>query len=126
MENRPYFIVGDLAANLSVGILSAIACAALFSSASNMFFAMIVGMLVGMILAMVLGAALFFRYFGAMEVMIPTSLTGMISGMIVSMWASMGSVSTSGAIFLGGLSAALSLIITYRLQAKISGIQEGV
>ncbi|PCI42002.1 MAG: hypothetical protein COB51_13485 [Moraxellaceae bacterium] len=126
MEDRPYFIVGDLIANLSVGILSAIACAALFGTGSNMFFAMIVGMLVGMVLAMVLGAALFFRYFGAMEVMIPTSLTGMIAGMIVSMWATMGAVSTSGAIFLGALSAALSLIITYRLQAKISGIQEGV
>lgn len=126
MENRPYFIFGDLVANLSVGILSALLCAALFDIDNNMFFAMIVGMLVGMILAMILGAGLFFRYFGAMEVMIPTSLTGMIAGMIVSMWAAMGPMSASGAIFLGAFSAVLSLIITYRLQAEISGIQEGV
>lgn len=126
MENRPYFIFGDLVANLSVGILSALLCAALFDIDNNMFFAMIVGMLVGMTLAMILGVGLFFRYFGAMEVMIPTSLTGMIAGMIVSMWAAMGPMSTSGAIFLGAFSAVLSLIITYRLQAEISGIQEGV
>lgn len=125
MENRPYFILGDLLANVSVGVLSALLCTALFDVENNMFFAMIGGMVAGMALAMILGVGVFFRYFGAMEVMIPTSLTGMIAGMITSMWVAMGSLSSGGAIFLGLLSAVISLVATYRLQAKISGIQEG-
>jgi len=124
MEKRPYFVLGDMLANLSVGILTALLCGWLFSVGNNMFLAMVIGMPIGMVLAMVLGALVFFRYFGAMEVMIPTSFTGMIAGMVVSMWATMATLPLSSAVLLGALSAALSLTITYRLQEKISGVQE--
>lgn len=118
MEQRLYFIFGDILSNLSIGIISAIVCASMFSPESNMFFAMLIGMFVGMILSMVLGVGVFFRYFGAMEVMVPTSLTGMMAGMIISMWAAMAEISLTSAALLGAVIGVLCLGVTYWLQGK--------
>ena len=51
----------------------------------NMFVAMIPGMFLGMAIPMILAPLVFGRYFGAMEVMVPCMLGGMLAGMWVSM-----------------------------------------
>ena len=59
MESRPYFIFGDVLANVSIGALSGFVAAALVGESWNMFVAMVVAMVVGMALALVIGFALF-------------------------------------------------------------------
>ena len=124
MERRLYFVMGDIVSNITVGLVSAVVCTLLFSSASNMFLAMFVGMFVGMLIGMVLGAAVFFRYFGAMEVMVPTCLTGMMAGMFSSMWVAMAPLSISAALVLGVVTGLGCLGVCYALQAKLAGVVE--
>ena len=52
METRPYFIAGDMLANLFAGALVGAICAWLFGPGWNMWVAMLVGMPIGMIVAL--------------------------------------------------------------------------
>lgn len=121
METRPYFLLGDLLANVSTGALAGLACAALFDPAWNMWLGMFLGMAIGMAIALVLGVGLFFIFFGAMEVMIPTMLTGMVAGMIVGMAAPMTGMSLLDGIRWGALSGIGCLGFTYVMNALLAG-----
>lgn len=103
MPQQTYFIVGDLACNLLCGLVAALLCNWIISPQWLMPVAMVVGMLVGMVVAMVLGTGILMRYFGAMEVMLPTLLSGMLAGMWVGMRAAMAPLPTMDAAVFGAL-----------------------
>ncbi len=98
MEDRPYFVFGDLVAN--TGAVVGELCALVFSPAWNMLVAMLVGMAIGMILSLPLALGLG-ALFGAMEIMLPVMTTGMVAGMVVSMATSMESLALGRAVELG-------------------------
>ena len=118
MENRPYFVFGDLAVNILAGALVGGVMTLIFGSEWNMLLAMLVGMALGMIISLpvaFLGSALF----GAMEVMLPVMTTGMLSGMVVSMDATMGALRFGDGAWSGGLCGAGVVIVTYIANAIV-------
>lgn len=112
MDQRFYFIVGDLIAAIITGALVGALSALLVDTSWNMWVAMVIVMVLGMII----GTLVFFPlsvFFGAMEIMIPCMLGGMISGMAVSMWASMQDISGIGATILGIQSSLCALLFIW-------------
>ncbi len=122
MRTKAYFILGDLSANLIVGIITAYICSLLISPAWNHWVAMVVGMGVGMIIAGLLGGLWFFRYFGGMEVMLPTMLTGMMVGMGAAMVAAMG-YSSRHMLLLGVVFGLMIWAAVSWLNRRLSGVQ---
>ena len=119
METRPYFLLGDLLVNGTVGALVGLACAALFGPAWNMWLSMFLGMALGMGMALVLSLAVFAVLFGAMEVMVPAMLTGMAAGMVVGMAAPMTEVSLGEGARWGALLGLACLALTYAANAVL-------
>jgi hypothetical protein len=121
MRIRPYFLLGDVLANVCVGALIAWVMSAFVSPAWPMLVAMIVSMFLGMFLSLIVGLVLFFRFFGAMEVMLPTMFSGMLSGMCVGMAASMVPVATGTALWAGALIGLVTVIAIYGANYLING-----
>lgn len=113
MNDRCYFLLGDSLTNIVIGAFSALLCVTLIDTDWNMVLAMLVGMPLGMLLALILGLLVFFRYFGANEVMVPSMLTGMTAGMLVSMLAAMQPTSYSKAAVLGAITGLVVLAFCY-------------
>jgi Na+/citrate or Na+/malate symporter len=86
MNDRMYFLLGDIVSNLCIGILAGLASLALLQGSLPMLISMLLGMIIGMFIALIVGTFLFIRYFGAMEIMLPTMLTGMLAGMTPTMF----------------------------------------
>ena len=103
MNDRFYFLLGDILSNMLVGAAAAAVCALLIDPDWNMLLAMLLGMPLGMLLALLLGLFLLYRYFGANEVMVPTMLSGMAAGMLTAMTAAMQPLSVSSAALCGAL-----------------------
>ncbi len=118
---RPYFLIGDIFASVSVGILAGLVSSALVDTGWHMLPAMITCMILGMLLALILALFVFCRYFGAMEVLVPTMFTGMLAGMVVGMVAAMTVVEWPLAVSLGALSGLIILMITYVANIIING-----
>jgi hypothetical protein len=89
MPNRLYFLLGDVISNLSGGAAAGVLSVLFVNPEWNMFAGTLVGAAGGVLVALLLGPLLFMRYFGAMEVIVPMMLGGMLSGMIVGMRAAM-------------------------------------
>lgn len=120
MDNRLYFIIGDLLSNIVAGVVTAWLSYLIVSTDWNMFLAMWAMMLLGMLLSMVL----FFpagRYFGAMEVMLPMMLTGMCSGMLVGMWVAMSNPDLGQVLFAGGLTGLFCILAVWFMNSKLRG-----
>jgi len=112
LETRPYFVLGDLAANVLAGIAIGSLSAAVFGTGWNMMLAMFVGMALGMAVSTPL-ALLAGALFGAMEVMVPVMTTGMVAGMVVSMAASMTDVGYGWAARVGAYCGVGVVVVTY-------------
>ena len=121
MDNRLYFIVGDLVSNLGAGILIAISAVPLIGTGWNMFIAMVVMMVLGMVAGLFLSLALGIL-FGAMEVMVPVMLTGMFSGMISAMWLAMTEVPIMQLVWLGAITGFAVTCIIWLVNACLRGI----
>ena len=124
-DKRAFFVVGDLVTNVVAGVLVAWLVWSLVDTSWNMFIAMIIMMFVGMIISFIIyipGAI----FFGAMEVMVPIMLTGMLSGMVISMWAAMEPLRLLAALDIGALSGLVSLLVVWVLNSRIGGIQKEV
>ena len=121
MDNRLYFIVGDLISNISIGILSAVIAVLLINPGWNMFIAMVVMMVLAMILGLFLSLALSI-WFGAMEIMVPGMLTGMFSGMISGMWLAMTQVPIVQLVCLGAITGSAVTCIIWLANALLRGI----
>jgi len=88
MENRIYFLMGDLFSCMLVAVLTALICTLCFSSSWPMPLLMVGSMLLGMIIALLIAVlAGLIYFFGAMEIMLPTMFTGMFAGMLGAMTA---------------------------------------
>jgi hypothetical protein len=99
MESRPYFVVGDLLANICVGVLAALVVVWIVDVDWPIPVAMLVGMVLGMLVAFVGALAVFAPLFGAIEVIVPCMLGGMLAGMTAGMWpTSIGDAAANGAL----------------------------
>jgi len=123
MDNRLYFVLGDLLANILVGAVVGWLCAALVSTGWNMWLAMFICMALGMFIALLMWLPLGY-FFGAMEVMVPAMLTGMISGMAVGMWGAMHALSAASAIQLGATCGLICIVFIWVFNNSIRGISE--
>lgn len=110
MENRLYFIFGDLISNIAVGASAAALIALLVTPEWSMLTAMFVSMALGMWISVLLGFAVLLRHFGAMEIMLPTMMSGMMAGMISGMLAAMRPLAITDALLLGTVIGAVSCI----------------
>ena len=79
MEVRPYFLIGDVAANAGVGALAAALVSWVGIPSWPMLPGMLVGMLIGMIVGLVAALAVLSLLFGAMEIFVPCMLGGMLA-----------------------------------------------
>jgi hypothetical protein len=86
MEKRPYFVIGDLVANVVVAMAGVAVATWLIGGSWGMIPGMIVGMVIGMAVSLPLSLAVFFPLLGVMEVMAPCMLSGMLGGMWGGMW----------------------------------------
>ena len=123
MDNRLYFVLGDLFANLLTGAVAGALCTLLIVQG----WPMLPAMLLAMILGMAVGLLLFFplgMYFGAMEVMVPIMFSGMVSGMVVGMWAAMAPVTMVQGLAWGALCGLLSLLFIWVLNSLLRGRRE--
>ncbi len=120
MNDKQWFLFGDILSNLFIGVVSAWLCALWFEAGENMVIAMLLGMLVPMLVSMPF-ALIFGRYFGALEIMLPMMLTAMLAGMFVAMRATMGDMLAFDINMYGVLSALVVLLwvkfLDFRLMA---------
>ncbi len=122
MDDRPYFALGDLLANLVTGALVGLACATLIGPGWNMWLAMVLGMALGMVLALLLWLP-FGHFFGAVEVMLPLMLGGMIAGMVVGMSAAMADLPSAIHLVTGAFCGLLCLNLVWLLNLRLRGEQ---
>jgi hypothetical protein len=122
MDSRLYFVLGDLASNILVGLVVGWLCALIVGVGWNMFVAMVLAMVIGMVVGTVLWLPLG-MLFGAMEVMLPTMFGGMLSGMVVGMCAAMMPLDGIGAAALGGFCGLVSIVIIWVLNNSVRGIR---
>lgn len=118
MDQRLYFLLGDILGNALTGGLAGYVCVLIVNQSWHMFGAMIFGMFAGMVLAMLLSLFIM-PLFGAMEVMIPVMLTGMLAGMWVAMVATMIEVGPGDAALLGAGVGVAALIATWLLNTVL-------
>ena len=120
METRLRFLLGDLFANATLGMLTALACASLVSENWSPMAAMCAGMLLGMALAFP-ASIVFGIFFGAFEITIPLMLTGMVAGMAGAMLAATGPLPVHEAIQCGAVLGIVVLALTYIANAFLRG-----
>ena len=124
MDSRIYFTLGDLAANITTGIVVALAICLMVGPSWNMLIAMFIAMALGMALALPVSIP-FLYFFGAMEVMVPTMLTGMVSGMVVGMWGAMEAITYSRAAIAGAVSGLVTINGVWLANLQLSGPRNG-
>ena len=82
METRIFYLLGDAISCVLVAVVAALVCAFVFPASWPMPLLMIVSMFLGMVIAFLMSIFTGLIYFfGAMEIMVPTMLTGMFAGM---------------------------------------------
>ena len=128
MDNRLYFVLGDLLSNIVIAALIGALAVVIVDTGWNMWLAMVLMMVIGMALALP-GAFLFGYWFGAMEIMVPVMQAGMWSGMVVGMWQAMSPLSVQQGVLIGAVTGLLVLNVTWVANIALRGIfvsQEGV
>lgn len=121
MDNRLFYVVGDLVANVVIGVIVALIAWAIVGPGWNMWLAM--GSM--MALGMVLGLVLFFPFsikLGAHETMIPAMYTGMWAGMFVGMIAAMMPLTMRHAAELGVMVGAAEIIFIWIVNTLLRGV----
>ncbi len=121
MPQRWYFLIGDLLANSTAGVLVALCCCGLIDTGWPMLLAMFVAMLIGMVGAMLLALGIFMRFFGAMEIMLPIMLSGMWAGMIVGMRAAMAELPMMDAALIGLLTGLAVISLCWAVNGRLQG-----
>lgn len=120
MAWRLYFILGDILACVTVGAASGWLTSALVSNGWFTLAVMSAGMIVGMLVG-VFGAMPFTPFFGSFEIMLPTSLSGIVAGMAIGMIDTVVGIDWKEAAMGGGLVGILCLIGTYVLNSRLRG-----
>ena len=128
MDNRLYFVLGDILSNIVIAALIGALAVVIVDTGWNMWLAMILMMVIGMALALP-GAFLFGYWFGAMEIMVPVMQAGMWSGMVVGMWQAMSPLSVQQGMLIGAVTGLVVLNVIWVANIALRGIfvsQEGV
>ena len=120
METRPYFVIGDLLANILVATAAVALSAWLIGGALGMWPGMLVGMLLGMVVAFFISLPLLSPILGVMEVMSPCMLSGMLGGMWGGMWPLAG----DAILRWGAGTGLIVIVIIYAINAVTSGAQK--
>ncbi len=128
MDNRLYFVLGDILSNIVIAALIGALAVVIVDTGWNMWLAMILMMVIGMALALP-GAFLFVYWFGAMEIMVPVMQAGMWSGMVVGMWQAMSPLSVQQGVLIGAVTGLVVLNVIWVANVALRGVlgsQEGV
>jgi hypothetical protein len=128
MDNRLYFVLGDILSNIVIAALIGALAVVIVDTGWNMWLAMILMMVIGMALALP-GAFLFGYWFGAMEIMVPVMQAGMWSGMVVGMWQAMSPLSVQQGVLIGAVTGLVVLNVIWVANIALRGVlgsQEGV
>ena len=128
MDNRLYFVLGDILSNIVIAALIGALAVVIVDTGWNMWLAMVLMMAIGMALALP-GAFLFGYWFGAMEIMVPVMQAGMWSGMVVGMWQAMSPLSVQQGVLIGAVTGLVVLNVIWVANIALRGIfvsQEGV
>lgn len=120
MERRIYFILGDLAACLTAGALAGWLVHLILPGGWPLIALALAGMIIGMTIG-IFTSFLFTPFFGALEIMLPTSIAGGLAGMGVGMAMAMTSPGAFDAALIGASMGFLSLAYVYLLQIKLHG-----
>lgn len=121
MDNRLYFVLGDLFANIIVGLLVGGLSWLIVSTGWNMWLAMVLMMAVGMLAALILWIPVGIQ-FGAIEAMVPAMLSGMLSGMVLGMWCAMVALSGTAASAIGGVCGLVGIVFIWVANNSLRGI----
>lgn len=106
-----YFVIGDYAAGMLIGALTALGVRAIVWPGMDMVIAMLLGMAVGMVIHIAMGLLLM-PLLGMFETMIPAAVIGMYGGMMFGMRDSMaaGSQTLGAAANVGALFGAIVVL----------------
>lgn len=120
MAWRFYFIFGDVLACVTVGAASGWLTSIIVPGDWFTLAAMATGMIVGMLVGL-FGAIPFTPFFGSFEIMLPSSLSGIVAGMAFGMIDTVVGIDWKEALLGGGLIGLLCLIGTYVLNSRLHG-----
>jgi hypothetical protein len=120
METRPYFLAGDLFSNALVGAFCGWAGVAWMPHMLGFWPGMVLSMLGSMAVSMLLALTILLRWFGAMEVMIPTMLGGMTANMIMCVLGHFYGWSAGAGALLGAAIGLVVLQLTYIANARLT------
>ena len=120
MDNRLFFVIGDLVANLGCGALAGLAAWAIVGPGWNMWLAMFAMMALGMAVGFVLFLPLSLKL-GMMEAMLPLMLSGMLGGMVVGMLAAMVPLSWEDALAHGAVSGFAGILCIWVANSILRG-----
>ena len=121
MDNRLFFVIGDLVGNLACGAIAGFLAWAIVGPGWNMWLAMFAMMALGMAVGLVLFFPLSIK-FGAMEVMLPLMFSGMLGGMVVGMLAAMVPLSLGSALAHGAVSGFAGILCIWVANAMLRGV----
>ena len=121
MDHRLFYVIGDLIANLAIGVIAGLLSWVIVEPGWNMWLAMFAMMAVGMLagLFLFIPAAI---WLGAMEAMVPLMFTGMLAGMVVGMEAAMMPLSWQEALWLGAVSGLAGIICIWTANNLLRGV----
>ena len=120
MTDRLYFLLGDLAACTVIGALAALAAAWLIGPHWPVLIALPVALALGLIVANV-AAVPFMRSFGAMEVMVPTMLGGLLAAGSAGLWAAIAPLGSGTAALLGAGAGLAALATSSYADRRVKG-----
>ncbi|MGE0384392.1 MAG: hypothetical protein AB7Q97_06635 [Gammaproteobacteria bacterium] len=89
MNDRLYFLGGDILSNAGTGVLAGLVSAAIVDTGWHAVLAVPLCVVACLLLSMVVGPFVFMRYFGAMEVVVPNLLTAATTAAVVGARAAM-------------------------------------
>ena len=122
MDHRFSYVVGDLLANVILGMIVGAISWAIVAPWWNMWIAMLVTMPIGMFAALVFFFPAAIKL-GAMEAMVPLMLTGMLSAMVAGMAAAMMPLPLMQGIALGGASGLFAIAFTWIANGLLRGVR---
>ncbi len=125
MERRVYFILGDLLACAVIAAAAGLLTQSLIpvdwaAAPIVILIGMLIGLLIGLF-AGIFGGFLFAPFFGAMELILPVTLSGTAGGMLTGMLHPLAGLTPGEAIQGGILVGILCLVFTYLLQTILHG-----
>ena len=123
MDNRLFFVLGDLLANILVGAVVGWFVSLITGAGWNMIIAMFVMMFLGMLLAGVLWLPASICL-GAMELMVPLMVTGMVSGMVIGMRSATVTLGAGSACMVGAVFRLATIVMIWIVNQQVRGVQQ--